>query len=109
MGWLSAVLPKPQEMKDCLREIAALEAECNAKPQMFYASEAVSREARKVLEERRDEVVRRLRDGKETARVTVLFAFRKAAGNMVTSGHYHVYRGVLGLIGKGLLGIFEYT
>jgi len=76
---------------------------------MFLAYPNVAGEAKQLLLARRDGFAQHLRDGNATARLTALVLFRKVAGDLVTSGHYHIYRGLLSTIGEGLLGIFDYA
>ena len=107
MGLLSALLPKPKEIKNCLSAIDAIELHCGA--QLMFGSEIVAARAKKMLAQRREEVVAMLRAGTATPHALALVLFRNESRGMVTSGHYHVYRGVLSTVGSGLLKIFEYA
>ena len=52
------------------------------------------------------EVVALVKQG-VSPRVQVYNAITNLAGDMVESGHYHVYRGVLGPVGEDLLRLFD--
>jgi regulator of sigma D len=109
MGLLSALLPKQKEIQECLRQFEALESEFNKSPQAFFATDHVVHEAKRILLERQADTVQFLKSGRGDARTAALLIFRRTAGELVSSGHFHIYRGMLSQIGQGLLAIFDYA
>ena len=105
----------PREIRHCLLEIEtlgpAMKSACRRwdNVAMFLAYPNVAKKAKQILLAHRDGFAQQIRDGKATPRLTALVLFRKVSGDQVTSGHYHIYRGVLSTIGEGLLGIFDYA
>jgi hypothetical protein len=55
----------------------------------------------------RDEIQRNLRSGK-TPRAIVLLVMMNVTRNYLTSGRFHIYRGILSMAGNGLMSIYMY-
>ena len=99
---INRLKPQPAEIKICLGELDLIERQFD-----LLKGHPLWENVRKLLQDT-DNILATINNLQCTPRDTVLLLLSKETGYLLGSGQYHVYRGLLSMIGNRVLELYTF-